>query len=205
MHAHSGKTAARRAGAIGAGRFRTGGGLSVAPPAGYRHSADERPCLHSDAFLPGAHSLRRHAPQPEAARGALRQAVLSHRKRHDQPEGDAPLPVFRGRADRGAAPPERYRPIDGRVRHSGDGRHAQPAERPVTAGQLRCAEPETGYPYILISDGTVLRENLRKCGKTEEWLRGECRRQGVKSPEQVFLLTCDTTGNVYFAKREKSP
>ena len=80
-----------------------------------------------------------------------------------------------------------------------------PAERPVTAGQLRCAEPETGYPYILISDGTVLRENLRKCGKTEEWLRGECRRQGVKSPEQVFLLTCDTTGNVYFAKREKSP
>ena len=80
-----------------------------------------------------------------------------------------------------------------------------PAERPVTAGQLRCAEPETGYPYILISDGTVLRENLRKCGKTEEWRRGECRRQGVKSPEQVFLLTCDTTGNVYFAKREKRP
>ena len=80
-----------------------------------------------------------------------------------------------------------------------------PAERPVTAGQLRCADPETGYPYILISDGTVLRENLRKCGKTEEWLRGECRRQGVKSPEQVFLLTCDTTGNVYFAKREKRP
>ena len=80
-----------------------------------------------------------------------------------------------------------------------------PAERPVTAGQLRCAEPETGYPYILISDGTVLRENLHKCGKTEEWLRAECRRQGVKSPEQVFLLTCDTTGNVYFAKREKGP
>ena len=80
-----------------------------------------------------------------------------------------------------------------------------PAERPVTAGQLHCAEPETGYPYILISDGTVLRENLRKCGKTEEWLRGECRRQGVKSPEQVFLLTCDKAGNVYFAKREKRP
>ena len=201
MHAHSGKTAARRAGAIGAGRFRTGGGLSVAPPAGYRHSADERPCFHSDAFLPGAHSLRRHAPQPEAARGALRQAVLSHRKRHDQPERDAPLPVFRGRADRGTAPPERYRPIDGRVCHSGDGRHAQRYSH--ARGALRCAEPETGYPYILISDGTVLRENLRKCGKTEEWLRGECRRQGVKSPEQVFLLTCDTTGNVYFAKREK--
>ena len=80
-----------------------------------------------------------------------------------------------------------------------------PAERPVTAGQLHCAEPETGYPYILISDGTVLRENLRKCGKTEDWLRAECRRQGAKSPEQVFLLTCDKAGNVYFAKREKRP
>ena len=51
----------------------------------------------------------------------------------------------------------------------------------------------------------MLRENLRKCGKTEEWLRGECRRQGVKSPEQVFLLTCDGAGNVYFAKKEKRP
>ena len=209
MHAHSGKTAARRAGAIGAGRFRTGGGLSVAPPAGYRHSADERPCLHSDAFLPGAHSLRRHAPQPEAARGALREAVLSHRERHDQPEGDAPLPVFRGRADRGAAPQSvtDLSTVEYAILET-DGTHnviLTPAERPVTAGQLRCAEPETGYPYILISDGTVLRENLHKCGKTEEWLRGECRRQGVKSPEQVFLLTCDTTGNVYFAKREKRP
>lgn len=133
--------------------------------------------------------------------------VLSHRKRHDQPERDAPLPVFRGRADRGAAPPKRYRPIDGRVRHSGDGRHAQRYPHARGASRYRRAAPlrraGDGYPYILISDGTVLRENLHKCGKTEEWLRGECRRQGVKSPEQVFLLTCDTTGNVYFAKREK--
>ena len=79
-----------------------------------------------------------------------------------------------------------------------------PAERPVTAGQLHCTAPETGYPYILISDGTILRDNLRKCGKSEEWLRAECRRQGAKTPEQVFLLTCDKAGNVYFAKREKS-
>ena len=79
------------------------------------------------------------------------------------------------------------------------------AERPVTAGQLQCAAPETGYPYILISDGTVLRENLRKCGKSEEWLRAECRRRGARASEHVFLLTCDKAGNIYFAKREDRP
>ena len=79
------------------------------------------------------------------------------------------------------------------------------AERPATAGQLQCAAPETGYPYILISDGTVLRENLRKCGKSEEWLRAECRRRGARAPEHVFLLTCDKAGNIYFAKREGRP
>lgn len=57
-----------------------------------------------------------------------------------------------------------------------------PAERPVTAGQLRCAEPETGYPYILISDGTVLRENLHKCGKTEEWAARRMPPAGCEKP-----------------------
>ena len=184
MHAHSGKTAARRAGAVGAGRFRTGGGLSVAPPAGYRHSADERPCLHSDAFLPGAHSLRRHAPQPEAARGALRQAVLSHRKRHDQPEGVAPLPVFRGRADRGAAPPERYRPIDGRVRHSGDGRHAQRYPHARGAPRYRRAAP-----LRRAGDGLPLYPHQRRDGAARK--SSQMRQNGGMAARRVPPAGCE--------------
>ena len=45
-----------------------------------------------------------------------------------------------------------------------------PAERPLPPGSS-AAPSRRRLPYILISDGTVLRENLRKCGKTEEWLR----------------------------------
>ena len=83
-------------------------------------------------------------------------------------------------------------------------------ERPVTAGQLRCAEPETGYPYILISDGTVLRENLHKCGKTEEWLRGltrgwltqELSSRGYRSPSEVLLLTIDDAGKILCIGKE---
>lgn len=80
-----------------------------------------------------------------------------------------------------------------------------PAERPVTAGQLRCAEPETATPIFSSATGRCCAKIFANAAKRRNGLRGECRRQGVKSPEQVFLLTCDTTGNVYFAKREKRP
>ena len=97
-------------------------------------------------------------------------------------------------ADRGA-PPERYRPIDGRVRRSGDGRHAQryPHARgaPLLPPAALAAIRRQATPISLISDGTVLRENLRKCAKRGNGAARRCRR-GVKT-EQVFLLTCDTT------------
>ena len=82
----------------------------------------------------------------------------------------------------------------------------RPTERPVTAGQLHISSESSGYPYILISDGQVLTENLKKCARDENWLRNECLRRGVPSLRDVFLLTCTRSGLVYFAaKEEKKP
>lgn len=79
-----------------------------------------------------------------------------------------------------------------------------PAASPVTAQQMNCAAPKRGYPYILISDGRVISENLSRCGKTEAWLRSECKRRKVRSPAEVFLLSCTEDGTVYFARKERS-
>ena len=76
------------------------------------------------------------------------------------------------------------------------------SERPVTAGQLHLTAPDGGYPYILISDGQLLPENLKKCRRDEAWLRSECLRRGVTSVRDVFLMTCTRSGEIYFAAKE---
>lgn len=70
-------------------------------------------------------------------------------------------------------------------------------DRPVTAGQMGVDAPETGIPVIIISDGQVLRHNLKGRGYEEEWLRKQLAEQGLSEPEEVFLLTVDESGETY--------
>jgi uncharacterized membrane protein YcaP (DUF421 family) len=77
-----------------------------------------------------------------------------------------------------------------------------PGERPVTAAQMGVPVDDTGYPTILISDGRVLTDNLRRVGRDGNWLKAELKRQGVSEPRQVYLLTLNAAGQVYFAAKE---
>ena len=77
-----------------------------------------------------------------------------------------------------------------------------PAHQPVTAGDLGLAEESRGYPRILISDGRVIEDNLRKSGKTLAWLKEECRARGAASISDVFVLSLDDSGGIYFAGKE---
>lgn len=78
-----------------------------------------------------------------------------------------------------------------------------PSARPVTAGQLHLPESDSGYPYVLISDGRIMSDNLRKLGKEDKWLRHECRSRGVNDPGEVFLMTATPSGTIYFAPGEE--
>ena len=78
-----------------------------------------------------------------------------------------------------------------------------PACRPVTAGQMGLAPESRGYPHILVSDGRVISGNLAKCGKTLDWLQQECRARGAASVSDVFILSLDDSGGIYFARKEK--
>ena len=77
-----------------------------------------------------------------------------------------------------------------------------PEFRPVTAGQMKLAAEDDGYPIVLIEDGTLKRENLRVAGKDERWLQGELARRGCGGVRQVYVMILFGSGAIYFAEKE---
>ncbi len=77
-----------------------------------------------------------------------------------------------------------------------------PAHRPATVSDLSLSADDKGYPVILINDGHVLQRNLKIAGRDAGWLSRELARRGVRDAAQVYLLSLDGAGNVYFAAKE---
>lgn len=75
-------------------------------------------------------------------------------------------------------------------------------EKPLTAAQFGLSPQEAGLPAVLISDGRLLEHNLKAWGYEETWLHRQLTAHGVKRVDQVFLLTVDESGSVYFAAKE---
>jgi uncharacterized membrane protein YcaP (DUF421 family) len=77
-----------------------------------------------------------------------------------------------------------------------------PAERPVTAGQMQIVVEDPGFSAIIINDGRVMSENLKHMGRDEAWLRRELEKRKVKGPQDVYLMTINHAGQVYYAPKE---
>lgn len=76
-------------------------------------------------------------------------------------------------------------------------------QQPATPAQMAIAvEDDVFLPAIIINDGRILGENLRKMGLNEEWLRKRLDEQKIKRAEEVFLLTVDQGGNVTCCRKE---
>ena len=77
-----------------------------------------------------------------------------------------------------------------------------PAAQPVNAAMLGLDVPEDSYPMLIISQGRVLSENLRLLGKDRHWLSNELEKQDIQSPRQIFMMSLDTEGRIYLARKE---
>ena len=73
---------------------------------------------------------------------------------------------------------------------------------PATAEQMGLAPEEPGLPVVLIDDGRVLDHNLKLKGLDRAWLDRQLKKQGVRSSEDVFLLTLDEQNRTYFVPKE---
>ena len=78
-----------------------------------------------------------------------------------------------------------------------------PSEAPVTAAQMGLPAPDTGLSTIVISDGRILDANLRHLGLDQNWLADRLRENGAEDAAQVFIMTVNGAGQIYFARKEQ--
>lgn len=73
---------------------------------------------------------------------------------------------------------------------------------PVKNKSMNIGEKDNGLPLFIINDGRILTNNLKILGLDESWLKNELKRRKIKNPKDVFLLSVDECGNIYFAQKE---
>ena len=78
-----------------------------------------------------------------------------------------------------------------------------PAEQPASASMLSIAPEDTGYAHIIVNDGRILDKNLALLGRDRRWLENEFRRRGIKSANDVYILTLSETGSVFCQTKEE--
>ena len=70
------------------------------------------------------------------------------------------------------------------------------------SGQLSVLPEGVSLPTVLINDGQVLSQNLRRRGKNMAWLTEVLSNRGLTHPKQVFLLTLDEMEQVFCIEKE---
>ena len=77
------------------------------------------------------------------------------------------------------------------------------SEAPVTPKQMNLDVQDIEYPVIIVSDGRILKNNLRIIGKDENWLKKQLSSKGFKDAAQVYIMASDKDSNIYIAQKEK--
>jgi uncharacterized membrane protein YcaP (DUF421 family) len=77
--------------------------------------------------------------------------------------------------------------------------------RPVTPRDLHLDTAYEGVSSTLIADGTVFRQNLKKCGLSEDWLHAELRSRGITELGEVLFASLDTVGQLFVVRNQDVP
>lgn len=78
-----------------------------------------------------------------------------------------------------------------------------PGEAPPTAAMMGVAAEGSDLQTILINGGRILDKNLKQMGRDRNWLNTQLKANNIKDTQQVYLMTVDTTGKVFFSLRDK--
>lgn len=76
------------------------------------------------------------------------------------------------------------------------------SEAPLTAAQAGLKPEDGGLPVLIISDGRLMADNLKRRGLDDQWLAKQLKQNHVKHVKEVFMLSVDEVGTVCFAKKE---
>ena len=76
-------------------------------------------------------------------------------------------------------------------------------QQPITPAQLKKpVEDDVFLPMVLINDGLVIHQNLKKCGRDTKWLEKELSDRHLRSPSEVFLMTLDQGDHILCIPKE---
>lgn len=78
-----------------------------------------------------------------------------------------------------------------------------PQYKPAPAKDAGIQVKDQYLPVTLVSDGRLLGHNLSLSGRDRAWLEQELRKRNCPL-EQVYLMTVDQGGTVYFVRKEAS-
>ena len=77
-----------------------------------------------------------------------------------------------------------------------------PKERPATAAEAGIQARKQYLPITVISDGKILKDNLKKAGKDPAWVQRVLARQN-STAAQPWLLTVDAAEHIVWVPREE--
>ena len=72
----------------------------------------------------------------------------------------------------------------------------KPEYRPLTAKELGLTLQPEPEPHVVVMDGQIMNEALRKAGVNQAWLNAELEKKGV-AVEEVFLGEVNARGKLY--------
>ncbi|MBT9684995.1 DUF421 domain-containing protein [Pseudoflavonifractor sp. MCC625] len=75
-------------------------------------------------------------------------------------------------------------------------------ELPLTPRQMGQQPEDAGLPLPIINDGRIMERNLQARGLSREWLTHQMAQHNITRVQDVFLLSVDEAGGVYFLAKE---
>ena len=70
--------------------------------------------------------------------------------------------------------------------------------------QKENASTKSGMPEVMVVDGKIMKDNLKKYGLSTDWIKDIMEVQGIKNRKDIFFLTREQGGKTHIIKKEKS-
>lgn len=75
-------------------------------------------------------------------------------------------------------------------------------QSPLTPKQMNVQTDDIAYPVMLVNEGRILSGNLKKMGYNDVWLEKQLKSRKIRRMEDVYLMTVDDQGRVYFTEKD---
>jgi len=71
--------------------------------------------------------------------------------------------------------------------------------QPMTPKDLKIPVQESGLSVLLVNDGRIVKENLRKINQDEVWLFNQLAKYGAMDLKDVYLAGIDGSGQLFYS------